>query len=183
MRVPPFDMARDPQRLAVVGVWASIGLAALGLTALSTSAARRLGPLAGGVVALVAFAWWAAEGYRPGARSVVLSPPPTLDRIPPGSVVNLPLSITDGLAMFLQVFHGRPIVTGYVSRASVRQYDHVLRLQRLLDRDPRVFAGDMRALGVSTVVLEPGTPAAVADALQGSGLFVVDVRDGVPGPH
>jgi hypothetical protein len=179
MHVPPFQMARDPQRLAVFGVWALVCLAALGLTTLATSLARRLGPLAGRTAVLLAFAWWAAEGFSPGLRPVAFSPPAELGRMPPGGVANVPLSVTDGLAMFLQVFHGRPIVTGYVSRASERQFAHVRRLQELLDRDARLFAREMRALGVRTVVLQPGTPDAVADSLRPSGLHVVDFRDGI----
>jgi hypothetical protein len=183
MRIPPFHMARDPQRLAVFGIWGLICLAALGLTALAGSATRRLGPVAGGAVVVLALGWWAAEGYRPGPKPVAFTPPADLRRLPPGAVVNVPLSITDGLAMFLQVFHGRPIVTGYVSRASQSQFDHVSRLQALLERDARLFAAEMRRLGVETVVLEPGTPDDVAASLQGSGLRVVDLREGVPSPE
>jgi hypothetical protein len=179
MHVPPFTMARDPQRLAVLGVWALVCLAALGLTALAGSLARRLGPAAGHAAALLALGWWAAEGYSPGHRPVAFSPPAEFARMPPGGVVNVPLTIGDGLAMFLQVFHGRPIVTGYVSRVSARQFDHVSRLQGILDRDAVLFAREMRALGVRTVVLQPGTPDELAASLQGTGLSVIDLRSGV----
>lgn len=178
-RAPPFDMARDPQRLAAFGIWAALCLAALGLTGVSQALARRRGPEAGLVVGAVALAWWAAEGYCPGLRPVVFTPPVQLRSLPPGAVANLPLTITDGLAMFLQVFHGRPILTGYVSRASPRQFAHVSRLQELMETDPRAFAAAMRSLGVGTLILQPGTPDSITAVLLGSGIRVLDLREGL----
>ena len=107
---------------------------------------------------------------------VRFAPPPQLLRLPGGAVADVPLTITDGLAMFLQVFHGRPIVTGYVSRASPRQFEHVLRLQKLLDEDPGGFALEMRRLGVGAVLLHPGTSDETSAALRGTGLYVLDLR-------
>jgi hypothetical protein len=175
-QVPPFQMARDPQRLAVFAVWPLAILAALGLTALVDAATRRSGPVLGTLTAGVALAWWIAEGYWPQPRPVAYAPPPELSELPAGAVANIPLTIRDGYAMFLQVFHGRPIVTGYVSRISPEQYAHVERLQSLLDGDPAAFAAELRALGVAAVVLEPGTPDSVAETVGGRGLAVVDLR-------
>jgi hypothetical protein len=177
-QIPPFHMARDPQRLAVLGVWVLVSLAALGLTALGRRLSRGFHPWGGGALALLAFAWWAAEGYKPGLQPVFFSPPAPILRLPDGAVANLPLQLGDGLAMLLQVFHGRPIVTGYVSRTSERQFEHVSRLQGLLESDPRAFALALRAIGVATLVLEPGTPDEVAEALAGFGFTVVDLRAG-----
>lgn len=178
--VPPLHMAREPRRLAVFGVWALVCLAALGLTALVRAMSGRFRPGAGPALALVALAWWAAEGYRPGLQPLVFTPPAELLRIPPGAVANVPLSISDGLAMFLQIYHGRPIVTGYVSRASERQVAHVLRLQQLLDRDPRLLAQALRSIGVDTLILQPGTPEGVAASLGQLGFNVLDLRAGLP---
>jgi len=177
--IPPFQMARAPHRLAAIGIWALVCLAALGLTAVANRLARRVHPVAGAAVSVLALAWWLGEGYRPTERPVVFTPPGELSRLSPGAVANLPLHHTDGLAMFLQVFHGRPIVTGYVSRASERQLAHVRRLQRLLDSDPRAFARELRNLGVETLILGPGTPRATAELLADSGLFTLDLRDGI----
>jgi hypothetical protein len=177
--LPPFDMAREPWRLAAFGIWAFICLATLGLTAASELLTHRLHPAAGRAAVTLALVWWAAEGYHPGLRAAEFSAASQLKGLPPGAVVNVPLNVRDGLAMFLQIFHGRPIVTGYVSRASQSQFDHVARLQHLLDGDPRRFAQAMRALGVGTVVLEPGTPEELVGPLVDSGLHVVDLRGGV----
>jgi hypothetical protein len=175
--VPPFTMARDPERLAVLAVWALVVLAALGLAACAGAVARRTRPAVGVAVCAVALAWWVAEGYWPQRRPVAYAPPAVLRELPAGAVANLPLDIRDGYAMFLQVFHGRPIVTGYVSRTSPEQFAHVERLQALLDRDPVAFAAELRRIGVATVVLEPGTPDALAQALPGHDLAVLDLRD------
>jgi hypothetical protein len=180
--VPPFQMARDPQRLAVFAVWALVILAALGLTAGAGAVARRTRPAFGAALAAVALAWWAAEGYWPQPRPVAYAPPPELRGLPPGAVANLPLNLRDGYAMFLQVFHGRPIVTGYVSRASPEQYTHVERLQAVLDDDPAAFAAELRRMGVATVILGPGTPEPVAQALPGHDLVVLDRRDDARSP-
>jgi hypothetical protein len=174
--LPPFHMAREPERLTVLGVWALFVLAALGLTAAAEAVARSTRLIPGGAVAVMAFAWWAAEGYCPQPRSVAYRPPTELGQLPPGAVANLPLGIRDGLAMFLQVFHGRPIVTGYVSRSSPQQFAQVERLQGLLDAGPNEFVAEMRRLGVGTVILQPGTPPPVAEALLGHDLAVLDLR-------
>jgi hypothetical protein len=181
--LPPFQMAREPERLAVVGVFGLLALAALGLTRTVEGVSRRRGTVAGFALAGTAFAWWAAEGYAPQLRRPVpYIPPPALSELPPGGVANLPLSIRDGYAMFLQVFHRRPIVTGYVSRTSPQQFAHVQHLQELLDADPAAFAVELRRLGVGTVILEPGTESARAEALAGLGLNILDLRSAAGSP-
>ena len=181
MRVPPFQMARDPQRLAIVGIWPLVCLAALGLTTLAGSLARRWGRAWGQVAVLIVTGWWAAEGWSSGHEPATFVPPAALARIAPGAVVDVPLSLGDGLSMFLQVFHRRPIVSGYVSRVSLRQFEYISELQRLLDDDVPAFVRRMRAVGVNTVVLEPGMPEVIAAPLMSSGLAVVDLRAGVVG--
>jgi hypothetical protein len=82
--------------------------------------------------------------------------------------------------MFLQIFHERPVITGYVSRTSEDQWDQVASLQRLRATDPREFVRELRGLGVRTVILGPGTPAATARLLANHRFFVVDLRNGLP---
>jgi hypothetical protein len=178
-RVPPFTMARAPARLAAFAVWALVCLAALGLTALRARASRRFGRTAGLAVAGLAMAVWMVEGHAAGEPPVRVTPPPGLASLPPGAVVDLPLSVNDGMAMFLQIYHGRPIVTGYVSRETREQYEHVAQLQALLDADPVRFAGEVRRFGVRTAILHPGASDAEAEVLAASGLHVVDLRDGL----
>jgi hypothetical protein len=181
MKVPPFGTARAPERLAALGIWPLLCFASLGLTASAAALRRRRGRLAGAAAALLALAWWAVEGHRPAAPAVSFTPSSALEHLPPGNVANLPLSIMDGGAMFLQVFHARPILTGYVSRVSTPQYEHVRRLQELLDGNPDSFVAEARRLGVGTVILEPGTPPEAAAALARSRLNVIDLRDGLLG--
>ncbi len=172
--VPPFGLARDPERLAVFASFALLALAALGVTAAAAAAARRR-PGLGLLVSVGACAWWAAEGVHPRPRTGPYAAPAELLSLPAGAVANLPLSTTDGLAMFLQVFHHRPIVTGYVSRATPDQFDHVRALQELLDADPEAFARELRRLGVATVIVRRDLPAGAAEALQGQ-LTLLDLR-------
>jgi hypothetical protein len=177
-RVPPFTLAREPLRLSTFAAWALLGLAALGLTAVRARVSRRFGRTAGLAVVGLATAVWMAEGYSPGVPPARFVPPPGLATLPPGAVVDLPLTITDGLAMFLQIYHGRPIVTGYVSRVSAEQFEHVRRLQDLIDTDPGRFVAEVRGFGVRTAILHPGATDAQADALAAGGLRIVDLRDG-----
>jgi hypothetical protein len=172
--VPPLGLARDPERLAVFASFALLALAALGVTAAADAAARKRAGL-GLLVGVSACAWWAAESVHPRPRTVPYAAPVELSSLPAGAVANLPLSTTDGLAMFLQVFHHRPIVTGYVSRATPEQFDHVRALQDLLDADPEAFARELRHLGVATVIVRRDLPAGAAEALQGR-FTVVDLR-------
>jgi hypothetical protein len=103
-----------------------------------------------------------------------------LSRLAPGAATNFPLSANDGLAMFLQIFHGRPIITGYVSRPSEDQWDHVVSLEKLRATDPRAFVRKLRDLGVRTAILGPGTPPATARLLASHQFFIVDLRGGLP---
>ncbi len=186
MHVPPFDMARAPQRVAVLGIWGLVSLASLGLSAVARTLARRSGAIVASTATLLALAWWCAEGRHPSAASAAFHPPPVLQRLPTGGVASLPLSIMDGGAMFLQMFHERPIVTGYVSRISERQYEHVERLQNLLARDPAPFAAEAHRIGVRTLILQPGLPDEAAAGFVDRGLHVIDLRGGLigePAPH
>jgi hypothetical protein len=178
-RVPPFHLAREPQRLAAFALWALVSLAALGLAALNRGLGRRFGRVAAAGLVGMAAGVWLAEGYSPGAPPVRFVPPPELAALPPGAVIDLPLTITDGLAMFLQIYHGRPIVTGYVSRASPGQFEHVRRLQELLETDPQGFVAAMRRLHVGTAILHPGTTDEQAREVEATGLRVVDLRQGL----
>jgi hypothetical protein len=95
-------------------------------------------------------------------------------------VVNVPLSVFDGRAVFLQTFHGHQIATGFVSRRTPAQLAHVRTLDLLLSEDPPAFLRQLDRIGVRNVILGPGTPSDVAAALAHGAINVVDLRDEAP---
>jgi hypothetical protein len=176
MRVPPFNMARTPVRLIAVCLWclACVGGQALtGLQGRLRSAGRRY--LAGGLT-LALLGWSIAEGYRAGPAVAALELPPALSNLSPGPVINVPISFMDGHAMFLQVFHGRPIVTGYLARRTPAQVELVRSWDALLERGVGTFIDELARQGIRTVIVGPGTNREWLGALRGAGLTVVDAR-------
>jgi hypothetical protein len=176
MLVPPFTLARAPARLAAIGLWPLVCLQAIGLSRVCDFPARRVAPIAGAALAVAVLAWSVAEAPAGGPAP---SPFPVSDELlhlPPGAVLNVPVSSQDSLAMFLQIFHGRPIVTGHLSRRSRRQGDHVGRVDELLRGDPQVFAGEMMRMGIGNVVVTRGAREEVVARLRGTPLHVVDLR-------
>jgi len=180
MRVPPFDMGRTPVRCVLLAVFALTFPAAVGLAwARDRTRARWGGAAAAGVAALF-LAWTVAEVYSPGPPTKTYEPPRGLQRLVPGPVVNVPLSVFDGYAVLLQTFHGQPIATGFVSRRTPAQLAHVRTLDLLLAEDPAGFLRQLDRIGVRNIVLGPGTPPDVATALQGAAINVVDLREDGP---
>jgi len=176
MKVPPFDMGRTPVRCVLLAVFALVFPAAAGLAWAREAVRARAG--AGAARAVVAFflAWTVAEVYAPAAAAQTYTPPAALGRLVPGPVINVPISVFDGRAVFLQTFHGHPIATGFVSRRTPAQLAHVRALDTLLNDDPAAFARELDRIGVRNVILAPGTPPDVADSLFRTALNVVDLR-------
>jgi hypothetical protein len=176
MEIPPLSMGRTPANCALLVVLGVACLAGRGLQWLRGRVVARAGR-AWGLMLCVAFAVWAwLEVRAPGSPPPVYRRPAALDGLVPGAVVNVPLSVFDGFAVFMQTFHGRPILTGWVSRRSPEQLAHVRSLQALIDADPAAFVARVRALGAANVVLGPGTRPEMADALLRSPINVVDLR-------
>jgi hypothetical protein len=177
MKVPPFDMGRTPVRCVLLAVFALIFPAAVGLAwAREKAHAHGKGPAAAALV-LAFLAWTVAEVYSPGPRTRTYAPPSALDRLVPGPVVNVPLSVFDGRAVLLQAFHGQPIATGFVSRRTPAQLAHVRTLDLLLAEDPAAFLRHLERIGVRNIIVGPGTPAQTAAALAAGPLNVVDLRE------
>jgi hypothetical protein len=174
--VPPFPMLRTPNRFAGVALWFLVCLAALGLAWLLETMRRRGWRHAALGVAALALLWIVLEGRRPGPAVAPPQNPVELARLGPGPVANVPVGFMDGFAMYAQIWHGRPILTGYVSRRTPEQLAHVRALHRALRRGPVAFARALRALGTSNVVLGPRAGDRLGRALAAQGLVVVDLR-------
>jgi hypothetical protein len=136
--VPVLSNARLP---AHVGVLVYLGIAMLLAFAIARSRHNRSMALAGALAGLVLVEFAAAP--RP---MVMLSPPPLFDRLaamPDGALLDLPIGIRDGFgsagrfdatSLYHQTIHGKPLVSGYVSRLlpSVRRrYDESPAMQML----------------------------------------------------
>jgi hypothetical protein len=118
--VPVLSNARLP---AHVGVLVYLGVAMLLACAIARSRGKRSMALAGGLAGLVLVEFVAAP--RP---IVMLSHPPLFERLaamPDGALLDLPVGIRDGFgsegrfdatALYHQTIHGKPLVSGYVSR-------------------------------------------------------------------
>jgi len=130
----------------------------------------------GTVVVLLVTVWCLAEVISEGPNAVPFAPPAELATLSPGAVVNVPLSVHDSFAMLLQVFHGRPIATGYLSRITAAQAQHVGRLDALLRQEPAPFAEAVRALGIGNVIVSRGAPDDLVAGLRSTDLTVLDLR-------
>jgi hypothetical protein len=177
MELPPLNMGRTPANCALLVVLGVAGLAGRGLQWLRGRVSATGGRAWGAALCGLLLVWAWLEVRSPGSASPIYRRPAALDALVPGAVVNVPLSVFDGFAVFMQTFHGRPILTGWVSRRSPEQLAHVRLLQALLDADPAAFVARVRALGASNLILGPGTRPEVAEALRRMPINVVDLRD------
>jgi hypothetical protein len=164
MKVPPFSIGRTPARNVVFVLWGATLLAAHGFVFFERWISDRSRPAAALFGSLLLL-WVALEVYVPPPAAASYTIPTDLVRLAPGAVANVPISPFDGLGVFLQTIHHRPIVTGFVSRREPRQMEHIRSIDDLLNRDPDGFVARMAELGVGTIVLGPETPPEVAQAL------------------
>jgi hypothetical protein len=172
MLVPPFDLARAPARLSALGLWGLVGLMALSLTRVE----RRLGPRAGVALLILVAAWCGAEAVADGPDVGPFEPPRELSTLPPGAVVNVPISARDSFAMLLQTLHGRPIATGYLSRLTAAQSEHVGRIDALLRGTPPQIAEGLATLGIGNVIVSRGASDEQIAGLRSAGVAVLDLR-------
>ncbi len=177
MEVPPFEMARAPARLAGIGLWGLISAMALGLTAAFRYVEGQAGRAAAMALGLAVIGWCVAENHGPSPAVDAFAVPPELTALGRGAVLNLPLSPRDSFAMLLQTVHGRPIATGYVSRLSRAQAEHVAAIDALLHGDAPGLGAGLQRLGIGNVIAARGTTDADLDRLRQAGLRVVDLRE------
>jgi hypothetical protein len=176
MKIPPFDMGRTPVRCVLLAVFAVTFPAAVGLAWLREKARGHGGAAAAHGLAAALLAWTVAEVRSPAVPTRTYVPPAELGRLAPGPVVNVPISVFDGRAVFLQAFHGQPIATGFVSRRNAAQLAHVRTLDLLLEQDPAAFLRHLQRIGVRNIILGPGTPPHTAAPLLAGPVTVVDLR-------
>jgi hypothetical protein len=161
----------------LLAVFALVFPAAVGLGWARERMGARFGIGVSRAAAVVFLAWTLAEVYSPGPVTRTYTPPQALSRLVPGAVVNIPISVFDGRAVFLQTFHGHAIATGFVSRRTPAQLAHVRSLDLLLSEDPAAFLRYLDRIGVRNAILGPGTPPGTALALLGGPINVVDLRE------
>jgi hypothetical protein len=168
--IPPFSMGRTPVRCVLFAIFFFTLAATLGWT--DVERRGRAGRIATGLAVLLA----AAGAWSPREPAKPFVSPLDLTRLVPGEVCNIPLSTVDGFAVLLQTQHRRKIVTGLVSRRSSAQARDVTALGELLDADPGAFARELLRRGAPNVILGPGAPRHLVDALPPHGLNVIDLR-------
>ncbi|MDX6611434.1 MAG: hypothetical protein QOD75_620 [Blastocatellia bacterium] len=176
MKVPPFDLGRTPVRFVMMGIFFLKIVAAGGITWIQQSLTSRLGKRWITAVLLSVFAWVVAESYAPLARQPSFHPPVELARLTNGPVLNLPASRFDGYAALLQVFHHQPIATGYISRFSDEQINHVEDLARLVDMGGPGLCPELSRMGIRNIILNPVRVIDAPYELSECGLNVIDLR-------
>jgi hypothetical protein len=155
MRLPPFDWGRTPSRFIVIGMFFVMIVAASGLSWLGRVLARHGGWGASSTLMLVLLLWTIAEAYPPTPRQPQLIPPKNLATRVTGPVLNLPISGSDGYAMFLQFFHHQPLATGYLARNSPQRQQHIAELMRLFYQGGTEFCQGVAKMGIKTIIIAP----------------------------
>lgn len=165
--VPVLANARIPGRAFVVVALMLALVGALTLASIESSARRRLSTMA---IALVVFDFWPApHAWTPVDRPALYD---TLQRLPAGIVLEVPMGIRDGfgergkpdhMGLYYQTIHGQSMVGGFVARLGRRiktEYESDPVFRRLLDLGegklvdaPPAACGDTLACAVSYVVI------------------------------
>ena len=132
-------------------------------------------------VALI-FVWVVAEAYSPAPMQQAFIPPKALSKVVDGPVLNLPLTINDGYASLLQVFHHQPIATGFLARYSLAQLKQLGDLDRLIKNGGPQFCDGIRAMGIRNVIVAPegtvpGERTMSAEELRQCPINVIDLRE------
>jgi hypothetical protein len=171
--LPVMRQNRTPVRFvsAAMFFWTTVafsGLRRMQAAALSSSGRRRA------QVALTACALWVV-GENYGHSELVLRPAAALETfgmnlkarmdLPPGAVLNLPLSVDDfGLHSALQIFHGRPIATGYLARYNAHQMEVLKSLDQRMAGEGGEVGPWLTSTGFATVMV--GGPIAIVQQQQ-----------------
>jgi hypothetical protein len=183
MWVPPFDSGRTPVRFVVIGMFFLMIVCAGGVAWLEGNLRARIGGRWTTLAMSLILIWIVAERYSPVARSQPFSPPPSLEKIVNGPVLNLPLIRNDGYAEALQIFHRQPIATGYLARYTPEQWQQFESLQRLFHKGGATFCEGITAIGIRNIVIAPrnivpDAPSVAPLELSKCSINVVDLLGG-----
>jgi hypothetical protein len=130
--LPIMRQNRTPVRFVSAAMFFWMTVAFAGLRRIRAVALGRSRQRLAQAMLVVCGVWIVGENY--GHSEIVLCPEAALDSLglnlrtkmdlAPGAVLNLPLSFADfGFHSAMQMFHGRPIATGYLARYSARQLE------------------------------------------------------------
>lgn len=155
MRLPLFDWGRTPSRFVMIGMFFLMIVAGGGLTWLRGIVTKYWSPRGGLIISSLLLVWAISEAYPHTPRQPALIAPQNLASRVTGPVLNLPLNVNDGYAMFLQVFHRQPIATGYLARGFREREEHFIRLRRLLDKGGAGLCDGLSEMGIKTIILGP----------------------------
>lgn len=132
---------------------------------------------------LLLFAWVAAEAYSPASRQRTFVPPPQLEKLVHGAVLNVPVMKGDGYAALMQIFHHQPIATGYLARNSAPQRNQFLELREAFNRGGAKFCAQLNAMNIRNVLITPDansapySPGTAPLELSKCAVNVVDLRN------
>lgn len=177
--LPPFNVGRAPVRMAVLGLFLWMIVAAYGWQWFETMALKS-GRRVAWVVLLLISLWVAAEAYTPLLKTQqIFVIPPQIKQID-GPVIELPLKLHQGWALLLQMFYRQPLAVGEVSRNSPQQLAHfeTLRVwyaEALQTGSCRPF----EEMGFRYAIIRAGVPDDVVQGLSHSAncsLKIIDLR-------
>jgi len=176
-RLPIFKQNRTPVRFVVVSLlfWSVVVWA--GLRRAKQAVATGAGPRASRVLLACLTVWIVAESY--GHSEAPFQPTAELRRlalsVPEGAVLNLPPMGDPGFHAALQLFHGRPIATGYLARLSRRQLQRFDDIDRKLAGPPAELGEWLRLGGVATVIVDGPLPTVYQQHLRDVSVHVISL--------
>ncbi len=178
-RVPPFDLGRTPVRFVVMAMFLLATIAAHGMTWMQKSLEEHWGGRASLAAMLLLCALTTAEAYSPIARQSSFGFPRELTSVVDGPVLNLPISLNDGRAAMLQIFHRQPISTGYLARYTADERARFEQLSEIYNHGGAQFCERIAALGFKNILISPDAIGADLIPLELSScrLNIIDLRE------
>jgi hypothetical protein len=174
--VPVIGHIRTPSRFAFVTMFGLAICAAAGARVLFERARAR-GVAVAAIVGALIFGGLALEGYREEPYLGPMADTAPVEAIGEGGVLNLPLELHDGTALFLQTIHGQPIATGYTSLTTPLQSEAMTFLADGLWHAPERLRAFSSEFGFRTVLISAPIPIALRERLPALGLEVVEWGD------
>lgn len=174
--VPVIGHIRTPSRFAFVTMFGLAICAAAGARLLMARARAR-GAATTVLVGAAIFGALALEGYREEPYLGPMADTAPVEAIGEGGVLNLPLELHDGTALFLQTIHQQPIATGYTSLTTPLQSEAMTFLADGLWHSPERLRGFFSEFGFTTALISAPIPMMLRERLPSLGLEVVEWGD------